>query len=71
MDWEWGQAMSKNGLGMSSGWEQSWTGYELGLGAKLDWVWGQAGSKAGIVATTYNVPAEYGVSASYPQLGCH
>ena len=41
---------------MKSGWEQEWTGN---------------GSKAGLVVTTYYVPAEYGVSASYPQLVCH
>ena len=56
---------------MGSGWKQEWTGYGVRMGARMDWVWGQAGSKAGVVVTTYNVPAEYGVSASYPQLGCH
>ena len=67
---------------MRLGWEQNWTenGVRMGarmdwngvrMGARMDWVWGQDGSKAGIVVTTYNVPAEYGVSASYPQLGCH
>ena len=66
-------------LGMRSGWEQARLGMRSGweqgrLGMRSGWVQGRMGMrpvyKQKNKFTTY-VPAEYGVPASYLQLGCH